>query len=566
MAWIAPVASSVIGGMFSSSASDKAANAQAAADAARLEEEKRVREQLRKDTKAQRAVADKAFSDYEAGLISYAEAQQQAANAVGAVQSSISQSQLSDTAKSLEMAKFQPYSIRTGTGSSFVDKNTGQAGFNLSPEAAGYQQNLFNKAGQQAGTISLETRPEQQAFQNTMFGGANQLAGSLPFQGTPEQQAYQQQLAGAAGRLSGNLSFEGTPEQRQFQEAMFQRAAEQAANLNLDPAAQAQQYYQQQQDILAGSRGAEDIAARNSALQRGRIGLGLSTEAVGAGAGGMVNPDDYARQLAREQVNRSIAADASQRATSDISQNLATTLGLFGSGTSAQNQIQQVLANQLSTSGAAFNQSSGAQNQISNALSNQLGISQSMANAGVKSEADKQALLGGQLANATGFFSAAQAPDVYGMDALTTGANLGNIVASQGINQANLYNTGMGNVYANMLNAANTVQTGAQYVPQANLTGAQEGYNRQQTYLGQLQGSDLPYTAMQTPQATVPGSAYAMAGLGSGLMSAGMQGINNYLNPQPIQNTTNMSAVGSFPNYGSNPQRYPNFNSPFPPV
>jgi hypothetical protein len=169
-----------------------------------------------------------------------------------------------------------------------------------------------------------------------------------------------------------------------------------------------------------------------------------------------------------------------------------------------------------------------------------------------------------QLALASGLFGAGMRPEEFGVNALTQGVNIGNTMASQGLNQANLYNTGMSNVYANMLNAANTAQTGAQYVPQANLTGAQEAYNRQQTYLGQLQGSALPYQAMTMPQATVPGSAYAMAGLGSGLMSAGMQGINNYLNPQPIQNTTNMSAVGSFPNYGSNPQNYPNPNLPYP--
>jgi len=49
--------------------------------------------------------------------------------------------------------------------------------------------------------------------------------------------------------------------------------------------------------------------------------------------------------------------------------------------------------------------------------------------------------------------------------------------------------------------------------------------------LGQLQGSSLPYQAMTMPQATVPGSAYMMAGLGSGLMNAGMQGVNRLINP-----------------------------------
>jgi len=86
-------------------------------------------------------------------------------------------------------------------------------------------------------------------------------------------------------------------------------------------------------------------------------------------------------------------------------------------------------------------------------------------------------------------------------------------------------------VYNSMLGAARTAQEGANYAPQAALTGAQEAYNRQQTYLGQLQGNQLPYQAMTMPQATVPGSAYMMAGLGSGLMNAGMTGINRLINP-----------------------------------
>jgi hypothetical protein len=557
----AAAGTTIIGSKMQADATSDAAASQAASDAARLAEEKRVREQLRLDTQTQRSVADQAFSDYNAGLISFAEAQQKAAAAMGQVQSSIGQNQLADTAKSMEMAKFQPYSIRTGTGSTFFDQGTGQAGFALSPETSGYQQDLYRKAGEAAGNINLGTSPEQQAYQRLLYGGANMLASNLPFQGTPEQQAYQQQMAGVAGRLAGNLPFEGTPEQQQFQQSMYKKAAEQAANLNLDPAAQAQKYYQQQQDILAGSRGAEDIAARQQDLQRGRIGLGVSTEAAGAGAGGMVNPDEYVRRLAREQVNRQIAADASQRATGDIAQQLQTTQGLFGSGTSAQNQIQQSLGNQLSASGAAFGQSSGAQNQIQQALANQLAASQAMATGGTQSEAARQAIIGGQLQNASGLFGAGMRPEEFGLNALTQGVNIGNTMASQGINQANLYNTGMSNVYANMLNAANTAQTGAQYLPQAKLTGAQEDYNRQQTYLGQLQGSSLPYQAMTMPQATVPGSAYAKAALGSGLMNAGMRSIDNYLNPVPIQNTPNMSVVGSFPNYGSNPQNYPNPNS-----
>jgi hypothetical protein len=377
MPWAA-IGSAVIGGMFQSNAASKAAGAQQAADAARLEEEKRVREQLRLDTETQRAVADQAFADYNSGLISYAEAQQKAANAMGQVQSSIGQSQMSDTAKAMEMAKFQPYSIRTGTGSTFFDQGTGQAGFALAPETYGYQQDLYKKAGEAAGAI----------------------------QATPEQAAAQ--------------------------------------------------YVAQQQGLLQPGRQAEDIALRNQQLSRGRIGLGISGEAAGAGAGGMVNPEQFSRDRARALADAQIAAQGTQAG-----------------------QAQQA----------------------------------------------------NQLALATGLFSGGMAPEQFGLNALTQGSNIGSLAQGAGQAQANLYGSGMANVYNSMLGAAGTAQTAAQYIPQANLTGAQEAYNRQQTYLGQLQGSSLPYQAMTMPQATVPGSAYMMAGLGSGLMNAGMQGVNRLINP-----------------------------------
>ena len=74
-----PVTGSIItagiGGLFTSSAAGKASDAQAASDASRLAEEQRVRQLLRQDTGIQRSVADQAFADYDAGLITLAQAQ-----------------------------------------------------------------------------------------------------------------------------------------------------------------------------------------------------------------------------------------------------------------------------------------------------------------------------------------------------------------------------------------------------------------------------------------------------------------------------------------------------------
>ena len=82
----AAIGTAVVGGLFTSDAAGKAAGAQSASDASRLAEEKRVRELLRQDTDIQRTVADQAFADYDSGLITLAQAQERAANAIGNVQ------------------------------------------------------------------------------------------------------------------------------------------------------------------------------------------------------------------------------------------------------------------------------------------------------------------------------------------------------------------------------------------------------------------------------------------------------------------------------------------------
>ena len=382
------IGASLIGSSMQSSAAGKAAAAQAASDAARLEEEKRVREQLRKDTEAQRLIADQAFADYQSGLLTYAQAQEKAAQAMQGVQSSIAQSQLSDASKATAMAEFKPYAITSGTGRSFFDTATGQAGYNLAPELQQYQQGLYGKAGEAARGIA--TSPE----------------------------------------------------------------------------AAAQQYMQQQQGLLQPGRQAEDLALRSEQLQRGRIGLGISSEAAGAGAGGMVNPEQFARERARAQADAAIAAGATQAGQAQAANQLQLAQGLFGAGA---------------------------------------------------------------------------APEKFGLDVMTQGAGLGEQATRAGAAQAALYSSGMGDYYRSLLGAAQTGQEGALFAPAAQQAGTTEAYQRQQQYLANLQGNQLPYQPMTTAQPIIPGSAYAGAAFGSSLGNIGMGMLSDYLRPQ----TTNYT-----PTYG----------------
>ena len=180
-----------------------------------------------------------------------------------------------------EAAKFKPYSISTGFGSSFFDENKQEAGYTLDPTL--------------------------QAFRNAMYGGAGEFMGQI----------------------------------------------------QTDPQAAAQQYYNQQQGIMAGGRGAEDIALRNQQLQSGRIGLGLSGASQGAGAGtGYVNPEQYQRDLARAQQDQALAASSTQMAQADIDRAIGRGTGLLQTGLGIEEyglkplQIGADIGNRVATAGA----------------------------------------------------------------------------------------------------------------------------------------------------------------------------------------------------------------------
>ena len=106
-----------------------------------------------------------------------------------------------------------------------------------------------------------------------------------------------------------------------------QRAAE------LDPQAYAAEVLAEQQGLLAPQRQAEDIALRQQQLQRGRIGLGVSPEALGAGMmGGAINPEQYAQNLARARADAELAAASRQAGIAERERRLAEAGGLFQAG------------------------------------------------------------------------------------------------------------------------------------------------------------------------------------------------------------------------------------------
>lgn len=192
------------------------------------------------------------------------------ANLIGSIGSAlISSNAASDAAnanlKAAQMAsaasEFKPYSITTGFGTSFFDKDKQQAGYELDPVL--------------------------KAFRDQYYGGAANFIDQL----------------------------------------------------ETDPTKAAAKYMAEQQALQQPGRLAEDIALRNQQLQRGRIGLGLSGEAVGAGTGtGYVNPEQYQRDLARAMADQQLAAQSRELAQADIDRLIGRGTGLLQTGLGIEEQ------------------------------------------------------------------------------------------------------------------------------------------------------------------------------------------------------------------------------------
>lgn len=124
-----------------------------------------------------------------------------------------------------------------------------------------------------------------------------------------------------------------SPVMQAFQNSLYQGAGDFLGQVSADPNVAAQQYMDRQMGLLQGSRGAEDITLRQQQLNQGRIGLGLSGAAMGAGAGtGYVNPEQYQRDLARAMADQQMAAAAQDYGQGQIDKAISRGTGLLQTG------------------------------------------------------------------------------------------------------------------------------------------------------------------------------------------------------------------------------------------
>jgi hypothetical protein len=121
----------------------------------------------------------------------------------------------------------------------------------------------------------------------------------------------------------------------------------------------------QQMGLLAPQRTQEDIAAREAGLRTGRIGLGVSAGAAGAGdMAGMLNPDEFARMRARELANAQIANESTTYGQNLIDKLIARGTGLFSAGTG----VEQLGMTPLTMGADIGNKASVSQGQQASAL------------------------------------------------------------------------------------------------------------------------------------------------------------------------------------------------------
>jgi len=194
---------------------------------------------------------------------------------------------------------------------------------------------------------------------------------------------------------SNRGGYEMDPVLQSFRDANYYGASDFMGQVNTDPSAAAQNYYNQQQALQSGGRQAEDIALRQQQLQSGRIGLGLSTQAMGAGGpagmgGGYVNPEQYQQQVARNMADQQLAGQSTQMAQADIDRNLSRSQGMLQTATGLESLAMQPMTlgadigNRAAVAGAQQGQAllSGGQNAAQANLATGVGLAGLFANTG----------------------------------------------------------------------------------------------------------------------------------------------------------------------------------------
>jgi hypothetical protein len=346
-----------------------------------------------------------------------------------------------------QMAQFRPVGVTTNFGqSTFGFDPSGQltsAGYTLDPRLQGIQNRLLTQAEQyRPEDIAAAARPLMGGAQS-LFGLGSQL---LPTDTSRMSSAQAQQLAeqyrqAQAGLMPTSYQTGATPEAMAYANRLNQLSG-QVTPTSYDPTAAAQQYYQQQQELLQPGRAAEEARLATSNFGRGTGGLGVQTGTGTAPA----NPLAQALFNARAQQDRTLAAQstdiARQRLRDDIG--LGTQLGAAGLTTQQQSEATQ-RANMLQNLGLSLGY--GTQGLSTAEAGTELARQRFAADVGLGSGLFQQG--GGLLGQVPALTSAGYSPlqtqlglasttEAMGQQALDIGSALGARQSSAGANAGQL--------------------------------------------------------------------------------------------------------------------------------
>lgn len=140
-------------------------------------------------------------------------------------------------------------------------------------------------------------------------------------------------------------------------------AAGQAMPTSFDTSANAQQYFDEMQQMMQPARQAENLALQQDLFGSGRLGMRLAGEGAGAGSG-MVQPDVFGMNQARAQADQALAQQARAQAMTELDQSIARGTGLFQTGVG----IEQLGLTPLEMGGTFGGYGSNAGSQQAQAL------------------------------------------------------------------------------------------------------------------------------------------------------------------------------------------------------
>lgn len=251
--------------------------------------------------------------------------------------------------------QFRPIGITTGFGSSkFVQGPYGpeEASYELTPEMQAIRDRLLSQAGAYKPEQLGELAQPLYGAGTGMFGLGQQLIpGTTQRTATPEAQALAQQYYSAQqGLMPTSYQTGATPEAMAYANQL-NRLSGQVTPTSYDPTAAAQEYYQQQQELMAPGRAAQLAQTKSGLFGAGRTGLGVNTGTGGA----PTSPELQAYYNSLAQSDKALAAQstdiARQRLQSDIT--LGTQLGGAGLTTQQQSEATQ-RANMLQNLGLSL--------------------------------------------------------------------------------------------------------------------------------------------------------------------------------------------------------------------